>query len=187
MERKQVFLKQGKDIREYHKKLRDAMQPEVVREKSSIICRKLQKSDWYPDCSVIYGYYPLGNEVDCLPLLEQALRDGKRVALPKTLPECRMEFYEITSLSQVEEGSFHVMEPLEGCPLVQLEEAAVLVPGVVFDKCGNRYGYGKGYYDRYFQRYPKLRRMALAYENQVTMHLMVQETDVPMERIYTER
>ena len=178
--------KQQSDIRNRHKALRNAMSPEEIKEKSNMICRKLQHTDWYTDCDIIYAYYPLGNEVNCLPFLEQAFRDGKRVALPKTLPECRMEFYEVTSLSQVAEGGFHVMEPIESCSLLQKEDIVVLVPGVVFDKCGNRYGYGKGYYDRYFVRYPKLRRIALAYENQVEAQLEVQKTDAPMEWIYTE-
>lgn len=188
MERNPGFhnLKEQVDIRKMHRELRDAMSLKEVQEKSSVICKRLRDADWYADYDMIYGYYPLGNEVDCRAFLEQALIDGKRVALPKTLPDCQMEFYEITSLSQVAEGGFHVMEPIDSCALVQCENAVVLVPGVVFDKQGNRYGYGKGYYDRYFVRYPKLRRMALAYEHQVTMQLEVQETDVPMERIYTE-
>ncbi len=62
----------------------------------------------------------------------------------------------------------------------------MLVPGVVFDAQGGRYGYGKGYYDRYFARFPGLRRVAFAYENQMEPELDALKTDVRMERIYTE-
>lgn len=208
-EMKKNSLKDRGDIRRMHKKLRAEMTPEEVSKKSLGICEKLQVAPWYQNCQLIYGYYPLGNEVDCLSFLEKALADGKRVALPRMLAantpsnvrhgnektmsasgevdnNCRMDFYEITSLEQVAEGGFHVMEPLDACPLVAVEEAVVLVPGVVFDRMGNRYGYGKGYYDRYFARFPKLQRIALAYENQMEPELEVLATDVKMNFICTE-
>lgn len=46
--------------------------------------------------------------------------------------------------------------------------------------------YGKGFYDRYFARYAKLNRFALAYENQLEPELEVLDTDIKMHRIYTE-
>lgn len=174
-------------VRERHKAFRGAMTAEEVRAKSGKVCERLLASDWYEESRTIYGYYPLGKEVDPLPFLAQALRDGKTVALPVTnQADCRMEFRRITSLSQVAEGSFHVMEPEKACPLIQAEDAVVIVPGVVFDRTGNRYGYGRGYYDRYFARFPGVRRMALAYENQMEEQLVTLTTDVRMERIYTE-
>ena len=174
---------------------------EEVQEKSRKICERLAASDWYHNSAVIYGYYPLGAEADCLPFLAQALSDGKTVALPVTSKErlqrdCgqvkrmqdthRMEFYRIRELSRVREGAFHVMEPDESCKRIGEEDAVVLVPGLVFDRKGNRYGYGGGYYDRYFARFPKLSRMAVAFEGQIEEQLAVLPTDVRMHRIYTE-
>lgn len=194
------------------------MSEEEVWEKSRCICERIKNSDWYEASSVIYGYYPLGNEVDCLPFLVQALEEGKRVTLPRTDSlTTSMEFYEITSFNQVKEGNFHVMEPTAECPRVQplpcpqIQQKCVnipdkqismpvqkavkvqntqtimLVPGVVFDVHGNRYGYGKGYYDRYLARFSgAVKTVALAYENQMEQCLDVLETDIPMDYIYTE-
>ena len=58
------------------------------------------------------------------------------------------------------------------------QQVAVLVPGVVFTPTGSRYGYGKGFYDRYFARFAKLNRYALAYENQLEPELEVLDTDI---------
>ena len=162
------------------------MRVQEVSEKSSHICERLLTSEWYENSKTIYGYYPLGNEVDCRMFLEKALADQKRVALPRTRKDGIMDFYEIHSLEDVQEGAFHVMEPLEECTIVTEEEAVVLVPGVVFDRSGNRYGYGKGYYDRYFARFPRLKRYALAYENQLEEQLEVLDTDIRMHRVYTD-
>lgn len=187
MERVRNFPEQTQEVRLRHKRLREEMAQSEAEKESRTICQNLFSADWYVDCIWIYGYYPLGREVDCLGFLRQALKDGKRVALPRTERECYMDFYEIISLEQVEKGRFGVLEPNFACPLVQEKEAVVLVPGVVFDRTGNRYGYGKGYYDRYFARFPKLYKIALAYEHQMEEKLWVSETDVKMDGIYTER
>lgn len=191
MVQKKSFPSERTDIRQRHKRLRNQMTVNEVDEKSRCICKKLVDAAWYQQCGVIYGYYPLGKEVDCRPFLEQALSDGKRVALPRMAAygeqtERSMDFYEVTSLNQVAEGGFHVMEPLAVCPLMKENQAVVLVPGVVFDKAGNRFGYGKGYYDRYFARFPELYKVALAYENQMETELKVLNTDVRMDCICTE-
>ena len=175
-----------RSCRKLHMELRNNMMIQQVLEAGRSICKQLLTSDWYQNCKVIYGYYPLGNEVDCLDFLEKALADNKRVALPRTREDCAMDFYEIHSLNEVQEGAFRVKEPVDSCPRLEEEEAIVLVPGVVFDRNGNRYGYGKGFYDRYFERYPKLKRCALSYENQLEEQLETLDTDVKMHRIYTE-
>ena len=180
-----------KEIRKKHLAIRNAMSEPEKEEKSRKICEKLINSNWYTITDWIFGYYPLGKEADCLTFLRQALHDGKHVALPRTGTDCTMEFYEITSFAQTSEGAFHVMEPTVECRRINPmdlydQQVAVLVPGVVFTPTGSRYGYGKGFYDRYFARFAKLNRYALAYENQLEPELEVLDTDIKMYRIYTE-
>lgn len=180
-------MQEKRSCRKLHIERRNAMTTQEVLTAGRRICKQLITSDWYENAEFIYGYYPLGNEVDCLRFLEKALADKKRVALPRTRENCAMDFYEIHSLKEVKEGAFHVLEPTDDCPLVKEQDAVVLVPGVVFDKSGNRYGYGKGFYDRYFERFPKLKRYALAYEHQFEEQLETSATDIRMHRIYTEK
>lgn len=185
-----------KNCRKFYKDLRDSMSREQVAVKSRAICKQVLSSAEYKDAETIFAYYPLGNEVDCLPVLKDALNTGKRVFLPRTGQDCQMDFYEIHSLDDVEEGNFHVMEPKASCkqfvPDRKTEKNGqnilVLVPGVVFDYQGNRYGYGKGYYDHYFARFPWFKRMALAYTEQMSMNLLeCLETDEKMHIIVTEK
>ena len=197
-ERERKNQSERRVVRELHQKVREQMGAREVSEKSSLICERILGAEWYEKSRLIYAYYPLGNEVDSRMLLERALLDGKTVALPSTdkgrfcverdgaASDCRMEFFQITSLSQLCEGKFHVMEPARGCPMVAANAAVVFVPGVAFDRSGNRYGYGKGYYDRYFARFPDLYRVALCYENQMEDVLVALPTDERMDCICTE-
>jgi len=183
--------------RKHYIALRNELSQEAVRIKSAVICEKILECPEYDEAQIILAYYPLGNEVNCMPVLEDALKKGKQVMLPRTVETCQMDFYEIHSFSDVEEGMFHVMEPKNNCKkfvpskaeLMQesLEQVLILVPGVVFDRHGTRYGYGKGYYDRYFARYPQFKRIALAYTEQVSIEpLECLETDMKMHGIVTE-
>ena len=173
-------------LRKKHRDLRDNMADEQVGAMSRAICERLLASEVYRQTDTIYAYYPLGREVSPLALIERALADGKVLAFPRVGESCGMDFYRVTSLSQLAEGSFHVMEPVLECPMLQKTRALVLVPGLAFDRQGNRYGYGKGYYDRYFARFPGLTRVALAYEHQMEEAMEVLPTDVKMHRIETE-
>lgn len=182
------------NIRKYYKTLRNEMSAEEVQQKSAQICECIIASSWYKNANVILGYYPLGNEVNILPVLEHALSTGKTVALPRTDKDYYMDFYMIKELEKdVTEGAFHILEPGGACELWKPSEgeeknaAVVLVPGVVFDKCGNRYGYGRGFYDRYFARYEELYRVGVAYGLQISNEsLNVYPTDVKIHRLVTE-
>jgi len=187
-------MQRRKNCRNFYREVRNAMPQKVVMEKSKKICQTIFDSGEYKQAEVLLAYYPLGKEVNCLMLLEQALKDGKRIALPRTAGNGQMDFYEIHSMNDVEEGTFHVMEPKAECVIllpdskeVRQKKMLALVPGVVFDKEGNRYGYGKGYYDRYFARFPGLKRMAPAYTEQISEEILsCLETDVKMHVIVTD-
>ena len=109
-----------KDCRNYYKELRNSMTQIDVWHKSNEICQYIIKSEMYHQAKCILGYYPLGNEVDCRNILQQALLDGKVVALPRTESDGEMQFYKVSNLSEdVVEGRFHIMEPQFFCTMIE--------------------------------------------------------------------
>ncbi|MGN0350492.1 MAG: 5-formyltetrahydrofolate cyclo-ligase [Roseburia sp.] len=182
-------MEKNPDYRKIHKKYRQEMTPSEVETLSKKICDYLVEADWYQKAEMIFSYYPLGNEVSTLPFHKKIWEDGKILGLPRVNGD-EMEFYRVEHVGDLEEGNFHIMEPISGCSLIEPTDEkhlVVIVPGLVFDEKGNRYGYGRGYYDRFFAKHPGINhRYALAFEHQMEKELPVQETDVPMKRIYTE-
>jgi len=162
------------------------MSEKEVAEKSGVIVKRLLQTGWYQKAQEIFAYYPLKNEVDCRALFLQAWSDGKKIALPRTREENQMDFYYIDDFMQLKEGAFHVMEPMENCVRAVPDKQPVIVPGSVFGRDGSRYGYGKGYYDRFFAKNPKLKRYAVCYANQLEESLVTDIYDVEMHEIYTE-
>jgi len=66
------------------------------------------------------------------------------------------------------------------------------VPGVAFDRNGGRMGYGAGFYDRYFKKInkdniKKIKKLALAYDFQILEKIPMNEQDVPVSYIITEK
>lgn len=171
-------------IRKKYKTLRNEMSDSEVREKSAQICKNIISSELFQNAEKILAYAPLGNEVDIRPVIKEGWRQNKRIAFPNVFGDT-MKYFEISDFSELEEGTFHVMEPKEDHP-VDWSDALVLVPGVAFDKKKNRMGYGKGYYDRFFEGKSGCVELGVAYELQIAEQLPVEENDLPMAYLVTE-
>lgn len=143
----------------------------------------------YRSAKVVLAYSALRFEVDPKDVIERAWADGKRVALPRTVPETRgltLHLYE-PSDTLIESG-FVVKEPLPTAPDVEPDQIdLVLVPGLGFDLRGHRLGYGQGYYDRLLPRLPRATRMALAFELSLLAEVPAAAHDVPVAWLITER
>ena len=173
-------------VRSFYKKKRDAMPAALAEELSLKISEIVLASEWYESAGLFFFYYPLGREVSLLPVMYDVLRRKKRAAFPKVTGE-RMEFFEVTDLSRLKEGSFHVMEPdTQGSMLVCEEPDVCFVPGTVFDKRGGRFGYGKGYYDRYFAGKNTARLVGCAYGFQIVDKLLTDAWDIRMDVLVSE-
>ncbi|MDR2647390.1 MAG: 5-formyltetrahydrofolate cyclo-ligase [Oscillospiraceae bacterium] len=110
----------------------------------------------FRDAETVLGYYPIGSEADILPILREALRCGRRVALPVCSPETRvMRFYAVKSLEDLPVGAHHIPAPApDSSNLIQtFQKAFCIVPGLAFTSQGFRMGYGGGYYDRFLARF----------------------------------
>lgn len=176
-----------RNFRKQHLALRNAMSSQEILLKSKEIAANLYASEWYKDADEIFAYYPLGSEVNVAGFVKQALADGKKAALPRTREQFEMDFYYITSFQQLKKGKFNVLEPETDCERALPNKQIVLVPGIVFGKDKSRYGYGKGYYDRFFAKYPNLKRYAVCFAHQLEESLVMTEHDCFMHRIYTEK
>ena len=139
-------------------------------------------SELYRRAETVYGYLPYNQEVRTVPMLEQAIRDGKRVAVPKVYGE-EMKFIYITDFSQVEKGYTGIPEPIADEPVADDPHALVLMPGLAFTKTGDRMGYGGGFYDKFLSREPQHPTVALCYGFQIVEKLPTEEHDVPVDLV----
>jgi 5-formyltetrahydrofolate cyclo-ligase len=115
-------------------------------------------------------------------MLEQALRDGKKVAVPKVYGET-MRFIYLDDLTAVETGYAGIPEPVADAPVADDPTALVLMPGLAFDPQGHRIGYGGGFYDRFLAEEPGHPTLALCYDFQMLPALQTEEFDIPVDTV----
>ena len=165
-----------KEIREKKR----AMTPEQITSASQHLAQLFFASEPYRQAKSLYGYLPYNQEVRTVPILEQALRDGKRVAVPKVYGN-EMRFIWLEDLTAVAEGYAGIPEPVADEPVAEDPTALVLMPGLAFDPQGHRIGYGGGFYDRFLEAEPNHPTVALCYDFQMCEHLETEEFDKPVD------
>lgn len=157
-----------------------AMTEEQIVAASRRLCDMFTACPQYSQAKTIYGYLPYNQEVRTVPILERALADGKRVAVPKIYGD-EMRFVYLTDLTKVEKNCWGIPEPIEDGPIGDDPTALVLMPGLAFDPKGHRIGYGGGFYDKFLAAEPNHPTVALCYEFQVLSAIETDEHDIPVD------
>ena len=164
------------------------MSREEVNEKSVIISDKLLKAKDYLNCNDIYIYISIKNEVETKYIIEDSLKKGKKVAVPKIINKEVMKFYYIHSIQDVKKGYFDTYEPINiKSEAIPNKNSIFIVPGVAFDYNNNRLGYGGGFYDKYFNALTfKPKKIGIAYSFQIIEEVPTTKEDVKVDKLITE-
>ena len=196
---------------------RNALSSEQRKLWDEQICRRLIQYDKEFPCPVYLCYVSYKSEVSTKEFILWCLENGKTVFVPKVMeqkvpePESSeagitdMAFYQISAWEELQVGYQGILEPdalpersfsewiLHPC--IQNQHFRMLLPGAVFDKQGNRIGYGGGFYDRWLARWDQtdygkqgaLERIGLAYHIQVWDSIPVAEFDQKVDSVITEK
>ena len=182
------------EIRINQKNLRSELSEEQRNLFDEFILHQLLKTKEYQNCKRVFTYVSFQSEINTIPIIEQAFLHGKQVYVPKVEAH-GMEFYEIKSLEGLKRSTYGILEPIScnenrfvsvSTSMEQLENL-MLLPGLAFDLCGNRIGYGAGYYDKYLtlQSGDTFQKIALAYDFQVIERVPSEEFDICADAIIT--
>lgn len=169
-----------KELRNRIRDLKRAMTEEQIVAAGVKLGELFAATKQYKEAKTVYGYLPYNQEVRTVPMLEKALADGKRVAVPKVYGD-EMRFIYITDMSRVEKGYAGIPEPIDDEPVADDPTALVLMPGLAFDPKGHRIGYGGGFYDRFLAAEPDHPTVALCYDFQMFPQLETEHFDIPVD------
>jgi 5-formyltetrahydrofolate cyclo-ligase len=172
------------------------MEPELRTACDAAIAERVRALPEYSETELVLSYLDIDSEVATRGIIAQAWKDGKRVALPRCLEQtCELAWYELHEgeLESLEMGPLGVLEPAPRAErklaVAGMREAIALVPGLGFDKAGQRLGYGGGYYDRFLAGFAGV-AVGLCREAQLMDSLLelgaVEPHDVPVHIVVTE-
>lgn len=150
---------------------------------STSLLDKLVEHPLFRQAQTVLLYYSLSDEVQTHEFVERISRD-KRVILPVVTGD-ELELRAYTGTSDLRKGSFGINEPTGESVTDFTSIEVAIIPGVGFDKQGNRLGRGKGYYDRLI---PKLQsyNIGICFSFQVIPEVPVEPFDRPMDEVWTE-
>lgn len=176
-----------KQIRNAVRKRRSELSFGEVRVRSDRIVSRLTRQELYRRAGCVASYVSISNEVDTHTLINLALDSGKRVAVPVVEPDRTLIHREIRGLAELNPSGLGLLEPSGEDGAVVPPDAfdIVLVPGLAFDRAGNRVGYGAGYYDRFLAMAHPV-KIGLAYDFQLFDRLPAGPRDIPMDLVVTE-
>ena len=140
----------------------------------------------FEQAGTLFCFVGTSGEIDTAPILEEALRLGKRVGVPRCIARGVMEVGEIRSLQDLEPGKYGILEPGVHAPVIQPEEISLaIVPCMSCSHDGRRLGYGGGYYDRYLDR-TRAAKAVICRERVMRHDIPVEPHDQIMDMVISE-
>ena len=178
-----------KQMREAILAVRDAMPPASRSAASLAIIEKVCELSAYQDARTVLAYSGFGSEIDTGTLIERIIADGKIAVLPRVDRATQaLILHSVKSLGELVASKWGIREPPAEAPAISASGIEfILMPGVAFDRSGNRLGYGRGYYDKWLLNIdPALARVAGAFSCQIVAKVPVGQHDQKIDTIITE-
>lgn len=168
---------------------------EYIQASSKEITRILLGTDEFKAARTIMCYLSFGQEVDTKMIIDECYKQKKTILIPIILKKedgtTYMEASQLLDpLSDLAPGTMGILEPKSNSIRIRDPKIIdlVIIPGLAFDKKGNRLGYGAGYYDYFLERLREdCKQIALTFSFQLIDNIPTQEHDKKISNIITER
>ncbi|XP_071424966.1 5-formyltetrahydrofolate cyclo-ligase [Pithys albifrons albifrons] len=177
-----------------------ALGPAEKQRQSRLLGHKVIGHPKYKESKRIAIFLSMPDEVQTEEIIKDIFKQGKECFIPRYKPQSNhMDMLKLSSaddISSLALTSWNILQPSDDDNT--REEALdsggldlIFMPGLGFDKKGNRLGRGKGYYDTYLERcmkhpHGKPYTIALAFKEQICEYVPVTENDVPIDEILYE-
>ncbi|PKL07419.1 MAG: 5-formyltetrahydrofolate cyclo-ligase, partial [Spirochaetae bacterium HGW-Spirochaetae-7] len=131
-----------------------ALSPALRSQSAARAASIVTGNEAYRGASLVLAFLSMPTEIDTRPVIEAAMADGKRVAVPR-IDGADIAFVELTAdWRDWPRDRWDIPAPPETIRKLSFDDIAgtptlALVPGLAFDRTGGRLGRGKGYYDRF--------------------------------------
>lgn len=165
---------------------RKVLDAQWVEDTSARIVENLRTLEAFQSSKTIALYMALAGEVKLDTLFPTCWKLGKRTCIPVFNAKAKIyEMAEITPETECFTGHYGIREPLSPALFPMDKIDLIAVPGVAFDRKGNRLGRGGGYYDRLLEGFSGI-SAAVAFDFQVLSEIPAERHDKPVNALVTE-
>ena len=183
-----MFVNGFMDKKDLRKQVRIAKALVPLEEKisrSEKIMTKVGELEQFKSANTVLLYWSMDDEVSTHAFVNMWYKK-KNILLPCVEGD-DLQLRRYTGPSSMTKGpQFGIPEPT-GSVFEKLDEIDIIVvPGVAFDKCGNRMGRGRGFYDRLLKTTPNAYKVGVAFDFQIYDSIPTESFDVPMDCVVSE-
>ncbi len=160
------------------------------KKKSEKIIQRLMKAPFFKAARHIMVYVALEDEVRTQELILKSLAQKKNVYIPYAdRRRKKIKIYPIRHWPKdVKPGSYGILEPRTArkrpAKISRLD--LIVVPGMGFDRRGGRLGRGGGYFDRFLAKTKRIRKVGLAFREQMVSKIPMTGHDIKIRRVITD-
>ena len=169
---------------------RNSLSELEIRNKSKHIQEIFTSSSFFKRSVVLGVYLAHGSEVKTRMIIDVGLRNMKTIAVPRIIDSASMRFYKLDKydMDSFIRGKFGILEPKRTGSDLSKSMDLLIVPGIAFDLCGNRLGYGMGYYDNFLRYKGKMTVIGLAFDFQIKRNQTLPHSryDIKVDHVVTE-
>lgn len=150
----------------------------------SIMVKLLAQAEIHT-ASTLFCFISSGTEVATHELIRVWQEQGKTIAVPKIINSTQMIAVQIGAWDDLEPAELGILTPNASEP-VQENIDVCITPGLGFSPAGQRLGFGRGYYDKWFSINTVKHKIAICYSCQLLEDIPTEETDYPVDMIVME-
>lgn len=175
------------ELRKYYRDIRRRITNDDRQKKSDAVRKILFDTKEYRNAKTVFVYVSLDDEVCTDEIIKGAISDKKTVCVPYVNKQDKtMKAVKIESLNDLKIGAYNIREPESDENEVDISDISLsIVPGLAFDKKGNRLGFGGGFYDRFLAKFSGV-SIGLSYSDCVANELPTDIYDMAVGMVITE-
>lgn len=173
-----------KELRQQLLTLRSEIPEKVRADLSAKISGNVLNYSKFKTAETVFCYINKENEISTRKIISECFSEGKKVAAP-VCSGGDMKFCYIKSFDDLEKGNFSVLEPKTYCEKAIPDKKTICItPALCYNPKGYRIGYGKGFYDKFFEKNECV-KIGLCYESFIR-DFSPDSNDIPVDVIITE-
>ena len=139
---------------------------EESKSKAELVFAEIETMDAFLKANTVLAFWSLPDEIPTHDFVVKWSKT-KRLVLPVVVGDI-LELRLFRGTTQLEQSNhFGIMEPKTGIVIAPSDIDFAIIPGVAFDRKGNRLGRGKGFFDKLMPQFRDILKVGIGYEFQL--------------------
>lgn len=172
------------ELRKIMKQFKNTLSEDIKNQQAKSVFRKIEQLNEFKNADNILLYWSLPDEMPTQEFIRKW--NGKKHIFLPTVEGNELKIRKFISEEQLKAGEFNISEPADSEEYTAQIDLAI-VPGMAFDRFGNRLGRGKGFYDRFLALADVKFRIGICFNEQLQEKIPTERNDIKMDAVICDK